>query len=208
MELMQKVSHSRSFRLRGTVGAFLLLPACVAVLFSTPTVRAGSLLDWACHTCGWFLLAVYATFRMWATIYVGGRKDRILQTEGVYSATRNPLYLGSACLALAAVLFFESALLLLLTGVLVAFYFRTVIRSEEDVLRHRFGAAFDDYTRATPRFIPSFSRYRRTTEVTVNFDALRREAHRLWGAAVLPIVAELVALLRNNEHWPHWFQLV
>ena len=205
---MTKVSHTKSFRWRGLIGSLLFIPAAIAVIFSTPMVTEGGLLEWACNACGWFLLVVYATFRIWATLYVGGRKDRVLQTEGIYSATRNPLYFGGACLALAAALFFQSLLLLLLTLVVLAFYSVAVVRSEEDVLRQLFGETFENYSRETPRFFPSFSRYRRPKEVLVNLDAMRREARRLWLAAALPIVAELVSNLRDSPDWPHWFYLL
>ena len=204
---MSKISHSRSFRWRGAVGELLFFPAAVAVVFSTPVAAEGSLGDMAFDAGGWLFLVLYATLRLWATLYVGGRKDRVLQTEGIYSATRNPLYVGSACLAVSVALFFQSLLLLVVSLVLLVFYSTAVVRREEEVLRQLFGEAFEEYARQTPRFFPSFSRYRRPKEVLVNLDAMRREALRLWGAATLPIAAELVAILRDRPDWPHWFKL-
>lgn len=205
---MTKTAHSRSYHWRGAVGALILFPAAAAVIFSTPAVQEGSLLDWGFDAFGWVFFTLYVTFRIWATLYVGGRKDRILQTEGIYSATRNPLYVGSACLALAAALFFQSILLFALTSALLVFYSVAVVRSEEQVLRQLFGTQFDDYVRQTPRFFPSFANYRTPKEVVVDIAAFRREARRLWVAASLPIIAELVATLRTGPNWPHWFKLL
>ncbi|MHA3774441.1 methyltransferase family protein [Verrucomicrobiota bacterium sgz303538] len=205
---MHKIAHSRSFHLRGAVGAIILLPAAATVLFSPPVAPEGSVLDWGFDMLGWVFFIVYATFRIWATLYVGGRKDRILQTEGIYSATRNPLYVGSACLAISAAFFFQSILLLALAVGVLAFYSAAVVRSEEEVLRQLFGTEFDNYVRQTPRFFPSFANYRTPQEVVVNIAAFRRETRRLLGAATLPIIADLVATLRTSPNWPHVFSFL
>src|SRR3954452_23050810 len=152
--------HSRSFHARGAVCALIFFPALTVVSLSSGIAPEGSLLDWFFDTAGWIFLVLYATCRIWATLYVGGRKDREMATDGIYSLTRNPLYLGSTCLALAASMFFQSPLLLILTVLVLAFYLQKVIRSEEAFLRQRFGPAFEAYAARTPRFLPRFSAYR------------------------------------------------
>lgn len=204
---MAKLRHSASFHRRGAVSALVLVPIGVLVAFSTPIVHQGTLLNWVFQSLGWVFLTLCATFRLWATLYIGGRKDRVLQTEGAYSVTRNPLYLGSACQAVAVALFFQSLFLLFGTMALILFFSLTVVRSEEVVLRGHFGAQFDEYARETPRFFPNFSRYRRPKEVMVDLDSIRREARRMWLAALLPIGAGLMTHLRDHPNWPHWFKL-
>ena len=84
-------------------------------------------------------------------------KQEVLTVTGPYAYTRNPLYLGSAILALGAAIATHSwASAILLCAYFVLFY-SIVMRREEGELRVRHGAAFDDYARAVPLFLPRFT---------------------------------------------------
>ena len=85
------------------------------------------------------------------------RKDRELATTGPYARTRNPLYLGSALLAVGFAIAGHSWRAgLLVVGYFAIFYY-PVIRNEEDDLRKLFGAAFDDYATRVPLVFPGFA---------------------------------------------------
>jgi hypothetical protein len=81
-------------------------------------------------------------------------KYKELATSGPYAATRNPLYFGSALLATG----FGFAGRSWIAGALLALYFAVVyaavIRNEEQELRARFGALFDEYAARVPIFFP------------------------------------------------------
>jgi protein-S-isoprenylcysteine O-methyltransferase Ste14 len=198
--------HSKSFHLRGFVGGCILLPGMALVLFSTPCwQRPWSFV--AFNAFGWIAFVVYVVFRLWATLYAGGRKDKVLQTEGPYSVTRNPLYFGSFFLAISGALFLKSLFLLLLVVAVAVFYAVAVVKSEEQILEKLFGEQYRAYLLSTPRFFPRFSLYHAPKSVQVDIGAMRREAYRLAGAALLPIVAEVITLLRVRPDWPHLFTL-
>jgi hypothetical protein len=82
------------------------------------------------------------------------RKDQELATTGPYARTRNPLYLGSAFLAAGFAIAGRSWW----AGAMVAAYFGlfyyAVMRNEEEELRARFGAAFNQYAARVPLFFP------------------------------------------------------
>ncbi len=81
------------------------------------------------------------------------RKSTALVTHGVYRFTRNPMYLGMACL-LSAWAVWLSALLPWLAPVLFVLYItRFQIRPEERVLTRLFGASYTDYTRRVRRWL-------------------------------------------------------
>lgn len=84
------------------------------------------------------------------------RKDMELATSGPYARTRNPLYFGSAFLAIG----FAIAGWSLPEGALVVLYFAVfyyaVMRNEESDLLVRFGAPFSEYAASVPLFFPSF----------------------------------------------------
>jgi protein-S-isoprenylcysteine O-methyltransferase Ste14 len=84
------------------------------------------------------------------------RKDQELATTGPYASTRNPLYLGSAFLAAGFIIAGHSWWAGLLVGVYFAVFYYAVIRDEEENLRKRFGAAFDEYAARVPAFFPGF----------------------------------------------------
>ena len=128
--------------------------------------------------------------RTWATLYVGGVKDKVLQTTGPYSITRNPLYVGGFCFALSIAFFLKSISLALLTLAASAAYVRWVVPAEEEVLESIFGETFREYKRRTPRMIPRPSLYK-----------------RLFTASLMPILVFMLLHFRDAAWWPHWFTL-
>jgi hypothetical protein len=85
------------------------------------------------------------------------RKDQELTTSGLYARTRNPLYLGSAFLAAGFIIAGYSWWAGLLVGLYFAVFYYAVMRNEEEDLRKRYGAPFDEYAARVPLFIPGFS---------------------------------------------------
>ncbi len=86
------------------------------------------------------------------------RKDETLATTGPYGATRNPLYFGSAFLAAGFVVAGHSWIAGTIVTAYFAIFYYAVMRSEERDVRERFGAAFDEYARRVPLFVPRFPR--------------------------------------------------
>lgn len=199
--------HSFLFRKRGWIGVILLVPVGLAVSLSVPLIPHGSFWDNAFDFIGWLFFISYFVWRVWATMYVGSRKDIELQIDGPYSLTRNPLYLGSLCFALAAAFFFKSLLLILAVCAGSLIYLGWVIADEERFLERHFGEKYRDYRRRTPRLFPRFSGYRAGASVEVKLSGMRSEIKRLLPAAFLPFAALLIAHLRMAPWWPDWFTL-
>lgn len=112
------------------------------------------LFKWLGYVC-----VVLATLgRIWCAVYIGGRKDDELCTDGPYSLSRNPLYLFSL---IGAVGLFLAARKPLLLFALVPFgvYYHWVIVGEEERLAGKFGSAFVQYRNRVNRLLPSFARY-------------------------------------------------
>ncbi|MEI9432260.1 methyltransferase family protein [Mesorhizobium sp. Cs1299R1N3] len=96
--------------------------------------------------------------RCWASLYIGGRKNRELITDGPYKYTRNPLYFFSS-LGLAGIgLIFGSlaiAAFYFLFGYLVFAY---VSARESIALDGLFGDVYREYCREVPAFFPRLRR--------------------------------------------------
>jgi protein-S-isoprenylcysteine O-methyltransferase Ste14 len=202
-----KVSDSLTFKYRGLLGVICLFPIGIIVMLSAPLIEENTFIDFVTDVLGLFCFGLYVTFRIWSTLYVGGRKDKELQTEGPYSVTRNPLYFGSFCFALSVSFFLESISMVVAIVIISVIYSRWVIASEEQVLQKLFGDTYSNYVKNTPRFIPRFSHYRAADFVQANLRAMKTEAKRLWFAAALPMVIERIMHLRAVPWWPHWFIL-
>lgn len=111
----------------------------------------------AAPTPRWILVGgIVASFGLIVRAVASGhlKKDQELATTGPYASTRNPLYLGSAFLAAGFAIAGHSWL----GGIIVAAYFAVfyyaVMRSEEENLRKRFGAKYDEYAARVPLFLP------------------------------------------------------
>src|SRR6202171_5243555 len=81
-------------------------------------------------------------------------KQEVLTIAGPYAYTRNPLYLGSAILALGAGIATRASISALILIVYFAVFYSNVMQREAKELQLRHGASFEEYARAVPLFIP------------------------------------------------------
>jgi protein-S-isoprenylcysteine O-methyltransferase Ste14 len=78
-----------------------------------------------------------------------------LNTQGPYSLTRNPLYLGNFLICLGLCLVAHDPIVLALVAGLFALQYRFIIAAEENFLRGQFAASFDEFCARVPRFWPA-----------------------------------------------------
>jgi protein-S-isoprenylcysteine O-methyltransferase Ste14 len=137
------VSERAAFFVRWRVR--LGYPLAVAVLWfarpTTPSIVTG---------------AIIGLFGLWLRAYAAGylHKKEKLTVTGPYAHTRNPLYLGSAILALGAGVATHSWLSLAILLLYFAVFYYVVMKREEGELRKIHGAAFDAYAQSVPLFFP------------------------------------------------------
>jgi protein-S-isoprenylcysteine O-methyltransferase Ste14 len=77
-----------------------------------------------------------------------------LNVTGMYSLTRNPLYLGNALTIMGVTLFAQSLYLALLMGLFLVLYLERIIAAEERFLMAQFGQAYVDWATSVPAFFP------------------------------------------------------
>ena len=123
-------------------------PLAIAVLFfARPNLRS--------IVYGGLVGIIGLALRAWAAGYL--HKQEILTVTGPYAYTRNPLYLGSAILALGVAVAARSWISAAIIAVYFAIVYSVVIRREERELRLQHGADFDRYVAAVSQFFPWFS---------------------------------------------------
>ena len=76
-----------------------------------------------------------------------------LVTSGVYRYTRNPMYLGMACLLLAWAVYLQNPLALLGVPLFMAYITQFQIKPEERMLVKLFGDAFIRYRQQVRRWL-------------------------------------------------------
>ena len=202
-----KTTSEFFFRRRGWVGALLLIPTGFLVIVSSPHFSEGSLMDIAFDSGAWVLLVACIGLRFWATLYIGGRKEKELVTTGPYSLCRNPLYHGSLCGALSMALFLGSYTLLVAVILVAAAYSRLVMPFEERRLEEVFGEAYRRYCAATPRLLPRTLKVQAPEQIEVRLEALYGETKRILRVCLIPILAEAIAYFRAAPWFPHWYRL-
>ncbi|WP_421362387.1 methyltransferase family protein [Agrobacterium rosae] len=131
-----------------------------ATLFAIKPVYDNTLYDFSLEVLGVLFILIGLGIRLWCTLYIGGRKNAELLSDGPYSLCRNPLYVGSILAAFGIGLQTEMLTFALLCGVVCWMIFYVVVKREERYLLVEFGVPYREYLEKNPRFLPRFSSYK------------------------------------------------
>lgn len=108
---------------------------------------------------------------------IKGQIAEELNTTGIYSTVRHPLYLGNFFMFLGPVLFIRSTWFTLVFSLAYWLYYERIMFAEEQFLRKKFGEIYDDWSSKVPSFIPSFRNYI-PSRLPFSFrNVLKREYH-------------------------------
>jgi protein-S-isoprenylcysteine O-methyltransferase Ste14 len=77
-----------------------------------------------------------------------------LVAVGLYRFSRNPMYVGIVSILLGEAILFRSVTLLVYALLMLQRFRFNVVHCEEPALRERFGAAYEEYLRSVPRWLP------------------------------------------------------
>ena len=89
-----------------------------------------------------------------------GQKAEILNTTGMYSVVRHPLYLGNFLITVGLTLFVQVWWFALVVILLFFLYYERIVFAEEEFLRERFGDSYLEWSDKTPAFWPRFRNWR------------------------------------------------
>lgn len=130
------------------------VPPLAVLADAAPAVRVGAALVLAV-TGGCFDLAgVVAFWRARTTVNpLRPEKTAAIVTSGIYRITRNPMYVGMACMLLAWAVYLSCAWALAGPLAFVLYITRFQIKPEERVLAARFGSGFADYKASVRRWL-------------------------------------------------------
>jgi protein-S-isoprenylcysteine O-methyltransferase Ste14 len=104
-----------------------------------------------------------------------------LNTAGVYSMVRHPLYLGNFFMWLAPVLILTDLWFTLFFCLFYWIYYEKIMYAEEQFLRKKFGEVYLEWATQTPAFFPKFSLYQKSDLQFSVKNVLKREYNGFFG---------------------------
>lgn len=124
------------------------------ILFTKPAIEPGTVYEIIFDWLGYFLIILACLGRIFSSVFICGRKNEKLSTQGFFSIVRNPLYVFS---------FFGTMGIGLLSGYITIFalflvifclYYPAVVKDEEVFLAKKFGKEYKAYQQDVPRWFP------------------------------------------------------
>ncbi|MEO8088633.1 MAG: isoprenylcysteine carboxylmethyltransferase family protein [Bacteroidota bacterium] len=98
-----------------------------------------------------------------------------LNTSGIYSIVRHPLYLGNYLMWIGIVLFTKNFSFTIIVSLLYWVYYERIMFAEERFLEKKFGDVYLEWSKKAPAFLPRLSGFRKSDVSFSMKSVLRRE---------------------------------
>lgn len=98
-----------------------------------------------------------------------------LNTRGIYSTVRHPLYLGNYFMWIGIVVYTFNIWFILVISLMFWLYYERIMFAEERFLEKKFGQSYVDWSMKVPAFWPSFKNHEKTPIPFSMKTILRRE---------------------------------
>lgn len=99
----------------------------------------------------------------------------ILNTQGIYSMVRHPLYLGNYLMWAGLLIFTMNIPVFIIVSLVFWLYYERIMFAEEAFLIQRFGDDYAQWSKAVPAFIPAIRKFQKSTIPFSFKSVLRRE---------------------------------
>ena len=213
-DTMVKHGHTM-FRYRSYLPLLIIPPLLIAMKESVyvENLVGGTLEDIWVLLC--FMLSLFGLFiRAYTVGYVpGGTSGRNTQsqrathlnTKGLYSIVRNPLYLGNFIIILGVLLSIKVWWLVLLGSLVFFIYMERIILAEENFLASSYGQQYLDWRAKTPAIMPNFSLWQKPDMDFSYKTVLKREYPGFIAIGVAFFVTEFIAdIFFEGESLSEW----
>ncbi|MPS74925.1 MULTISPECIES: methyltransferase family protein [Chryseobacterium group] len=125
-----------------------------------------------------------------------------LNTTGIYSIVRNPLYLGNFFMWLGLAMFTENVWFIISFILFYWIYYERIIFAEEQFLERKFGNYYSSWAEKVPVFIPNLSLFK-NNELTFSVQkVLLKEKNGLFALFLIFTVFDLIGeTIQNHGHY-------
>ncbi|MDD2634039.1 MAG: isoprenylcysteine carboxylmethyltransferase family protein [Bacteroidales bacterium] len=122
-----------------------------------------------------------------------GQVAEKLNTSGIYSVVRHPLYLGNFFMWLAPVLMITDLWFALFFCAFYWIYYERIMFAEEAFLRRKFEKSYFEWAEKTPAFFPKFSNYRKSKLDFSIKNVLKREYNGFFNLILIMTLFRVIA---------------
>nr|WKN36152.1 isoprenylcysteine carboxylmethyltransferase family protein [Tunicatimonas sp. TK19036] len=176
MALLEEMKQQGNFlfKFRGILPFAILLPGWV--LAFQHTMLSSSLTQGVGETSYPFVCLLVTLLGLLIRIYTVGHtpantsgrntKEQVadtLNTSGIYSVVRHPLYLGNFLMWLGVGMLTHSGWFIVVFALIYWIYYERIMFAEEQFLRAKFGEKYTAWADHTPAFIPDFRQWKSST---------------------------------------------
>lgn len=181
-----ETSGNKLFKYRGQIPVVLFLMAIPVVYFTDyKCVNENPMLDWGllitCALISFSGQVIRSIAIGTANKHTSGRNTKegqvaeALNTKGIYSTVRHPLYLGNYLMWIGIVAYTYNVYFVIIVSLLFWIYYERIMFAEERFLERKFGDDYVNWSLKVPAFIPSFKN-KVKSEIPFSFKTtLRRE---------------------------------
>ncbi|MAR39285.1 MAG: lipid A phosphate methyltransferase [Flavobacteriales bacterium] len=178
------------FKYRGQFPVLLFLLA-VPFLFLTDMVNDRDQIIWNSLSVFFSIIGFLIRFYTIGTTPKGtsGRNTKqqiadYLNSVGIYSTVRHPLYLGNYLIWIGIAIFTYNIYFIVIISLLFWLYYERIMFAEERFLEKKFGEEYVTWSNRIPAFIPSFKNYTKTS-IPLSFKSILRREYAGILAAVI-----------------------
>lgn len=211
MALVHSLEQSGNFlfRYRGQIPVLLFFASIPVVYFTD--------YDWIEFDENtrmiWLIIAVFISFlgQVVRAIAIGtsnkytsGRntKEQVaeaLNTKGIYSTVRHPLYLGNYLMWIGIVIYVLNPWYVIVVTLLFWLYYERIMFAEERFLERKFGENYVSWSKKVPAFIPSMKNYEKSEIPFSMKTILRREYSGITATIIGFLFVEILRDYKFNQ---------
>ena len=120
------------------------------------------------------------------------QKADTLNTTGIYSVVRHPLYLGNFFMGLGVSFFAHSWWLIIMYILAFLVYYERIMFAEEAYLSNKFGDEYLQWAKSAPTFIPSFKQWERPHIPFSLRIVLKKEYNSFFAVIIILFISEVI----------------
>jgi len=130
-----------------------------------------------------------------------------LNTTGIYSIVRHPLYLGNLFMWLGPAMLTGQFWFVVAFGLFYWVYYERIMFAEEQFLTRKFGSTYTEWADKVPAFIPNFSNFRHSNLTFSWKKVLKQEKNGLVAVFLIFAIFDVSGQLVNGTRDFNFFLL-